>query len=456
MQKDNNMAKKLDKKWARLSEFISQTMKAKGIPGIAVGLWYKNQTWAAGYGVTSLEHPLPVTDKTLFQIGSITKTFTALAIMQLVEQGKVDLDAPVRTYLPDFQAQDEAVAAAVTVRHLLTHTAGWEGDLFHETGQGKDALAKYAALLADQEQVLPMDTAVSYNNASFSIAGYLIEQVTGKPYETIIQEQILDPLDMEETFFDARDVITHRFAVGHNGTPDDMNVARPWYLTRSAYPAGALCCHVQDLLKYGRYNLSNDPQLISTDSLAQLHKPQAQIFGKVAIALSWFVDDETGTRQLHHGGGTNGQISLLLLIPEHNLALVTLTNANNGGALNQEIVRWVLAEYLKIDLPEPEPIEYDTADLQPYAGKYDRPFAKIELGVLGGKLIGQMAYKKGFPDENSPPPPAPPPMTFMPLGEDHLIITDGPMAKSEAHFIRREDGSIGWLRLGLRAFTRLD
>lgn len=446
------MAKKLDKKWERLSEFITQSMADKGIPGTAVGLWYKNKTWAAGFGVTNRDHPLPVTDKTLFQIGSISKTFTALAIIQLVEQGKIDLDAPLRTYLPDFQTQDELVGANVTARHLLTHTAGWEGDLFHETGQGRDALAKYAALLAEQEQVLPMDTAVSYNNASFSIAGYLIEQVTGQPFETVIREQILAPLGMADTFFDARDVITHRFAVGHN----NGQVARPWYLTRSAYPAGGLCCHVQDLLVYGRYHLSSDPQLVSADSLALCHTPQHNIFNDEAIALAWFVDDRAGKRILKHGGGTKGQVTLLALVPKHNLILTVLTNAENGGQLTREVLEWVMAEYLDAPISQPEPIAYETADLQPYVGVYDRSYANIELGIIGGRLIGQLAYKKGFPDEKTPPPPPPPPATLMPVGQDHFMIIDGPMAKSEAHFLRRADGAIGWLRLGLRAYTRLD
>ena len=147
---------------------------------------------------------------------------------------------------------------------------------------------------------------------------------------------------------------------------------------------------------------------------------------------------------------------MLILVPKHNLILVILTNSDNGGNLIQEVTRWVIAEYLNVNLPQPDPIEHETADLQPFAGVYDRPFANIELGILGGRLIGQLAYKKGFPDQNTPPPPPPPPMTFMPVGRDHLIVTDGPMAKSEAHLIRRADGSIGWLRLGLRAYKRVD
>jgi CubicO group peptidase (beta-lactamase class C family) len=174
------------KKWRKLKEFVAREMAAKGIPGVAVGLWYKGKRRTAGFGVTNLDHPLPVTDTTLFQIGSITKTFTALAVMQLVEKGQVELDQPVRSYLPDFQTADEATAVTITVRHLLTHMAGWDGDLFQGTGWGEEALPRYAALIAEQSQTVPLDTHFSYNNAAFSLAGYLIEKVTGQPYETVI------------------------------------------------------------------------------------------------------------------------------------------------------------------------------------------------------------------------------------------------------------------------------
>ncbi len=178
-----------------------------------------------------------------------------------------------------------------------------------------------------------------------------------------------------------KNLLTHRFAVGHS----EGKVARPWYLTRSAYPAGGLCCHVNDLLRYGRFHLGdgtfNGKRLISTELLALCHTPQFSIWGK-------------------------------------------------------------------------ESIEYKTADLEPYVGKYDRGFAEIELGILGGQMIGQQVQRRGFPDQHTPSPPPPPPATLMPTGEDQFVVTDGPMARAEVHFIRRADGSIGCLRLGMRAYQR--
>ena len=125
-----------------LSEEITSGMQRLPIPGLAVGVWHAGSEQVAGFGVTSVENPLPVTPNTLFQVGSISKTFTATALMMLRDAGKVDLDTPIRAYLPDFRLSDEEVAARVTLKHLLTHTGGWLGDYFNDFGFGDDAQAR--------------------------------------------------------------------------------------------------------------------------------------------------------------------------------------------------------------------------------------------------------------------------------------------------------------------------
>ena len=125
------------------------------IPGVAVGVLAGDQESAVGFGVTSVENPLPITADTLFQIGSITKTFVATAIMRLVENDKLDLDAPVRSWLPGLSLFDDGVAQQVTLRHLLTHTGGWVGDYFNDFGSGDDALARMVAEVAELPQLAP-------------------------------------------------------------------------------------------------------------------------------------------------------------------------------------------------------------------------------------------------------------------------------------------------------------
>ena len=148
--------------------------------GLAVGVWHDGNEQAAGFGVTSVENPLPVTPGTLFQVGSISKTFTATALMMLMEAGKVDLDTPIRAYLRDFRLSDEGVAARVTLKHLLTHTGGWVGDYFNDFGTGNNALAKMVKSLAKLPQITPLGEIWSYNNTGFNIAGRMIEVLTGK------------------------------------------------------------------------------------------------------------------------------------------------------------------------------------------------------------------------------------------------------------------------------------
>lgn len=186
---------------AELQTKLTAQRDATGTPGIAIGIVHGDNDVIAVDGVTNRNHPLEITADTLFQIGSITKTMTATVAMRLVEMGMLNLDEPVRHYLPAFQLQDEATAAAVTIRQLFTHTAGWVGDYFEDTGSGEDGLASYVANMATLPQQAPLGALWSYNNAAFSLAGRVIEVVTGQPYERTMQELLFDPLGMEMTFF---------------------------------------------------------------------------------------------------------------------------------------------------------------------------------------------------------------------------------------------------------------
>src|SRR5512139_680575 len=122
---NTNTTSNKDSKFVTITRLIRREMKRLQVPGVSIGIYHKGNEYAAGFGITSVEHPLPVTVDTIFQTGSISKTFTGTAIMMLVEQGKVDLDAPVKKYVKDFKVQDQEVTRKVTVRQLLTHMGGW-------------------------------------------------------------------------------------------------------------------------------------------------------------------------------------------------------------------------------------------------------------------------------------------------------------------------------------------
>src|SRR5688500_14513358 len=179
-----------------LQKKLDELVKELDVPGVSAGVVVDGEEHYAYAGVTSVENPLPVDENTVFQFGSTGKTYTATAIMRLVEQGKVDLDASVRDYVPELRLKDESVAEKVTVLQLLNHTAGWQGDLIKDTGNGDDALAKYVDLMADIEQISPLGSTVSYNNASLCLAGRVIEHVTGTTFEQAIGDLLLQPLGL--------------------------------------------------------------------------------------------------------------------------------------------------------------------------------------------------------------------------------------------------------------------
>ncbi|MBN1658466.1 MAG: beta-lactamase family protein [Anaerolineae bacterium] len=446
-----------EEKWQRLCDLVEGEMVRHDVPGVAVGVLSDGQAQTRGWGVTSVEHPLDVTAGTLFQVGSITKTFTGTLVMRLVEEGKLDLDVPVRTYLPEFRVSDDEATERATLRHLLTHMGGWAGDFFRCTGSGDDALARYVAAMADLPQLAPIGTHWSYNNAGFSLAGYLVEKVTGQPFERVMKDLVLDPLGLEHVYFRPEAVMTHRFAVGHEPGDGGPQVARPWMVECSAYPVGGIVTRAGDLLRYAQFHLGSlhgDVQIVSRAGLEAMQTPQVTLWGDEQWGLTWAINQVGGTRQLTHGGGTKGQVSLLVLVPERQFAMAILTNSARGGKLNQALRRFALGEYLGIEDPEPKPIESSPADLSPYAGHYTGYYTDVDLGMVGEKLVGQITYKRGFPNEETPPAPAPPPMSVGRCAEDRLLVLDGPFKDVTGDVVRLPDGEIGWLRISGRLHRR--
>ena len=284
--------------------------------------------------------------------------------------------------------------------------------------------------------------------------------VTGKPYEAVVQEMILDPLGMDESFFFAADCISRRVAVGHTVEDGRASVARPWALARAAHAAGGLASSVRDQLKYARFHLGDGiapdgTRLLSRASIEEMQTartPAGSAFG--AFGVTWMIKTLGGVKTVRHGGTTNGQLSAFVLVPERDFALTVLTNATSGGQLHGEIVRWALRHYFDIGEPEHEARQLTEAELAPYAGTYTSAMTDVELTVKGGDLILQAVPKGGFPHKDSPPRPAPPP-TRLALGQDELVVAlDPPFKEARGEFLRDEDGAIAWLRFGGRIARR--
>jgi CubicO group peptidase (beta-lactamase class C family) len=434
-----------------LSAEITAGMQRIPIPGLAVGVWDDGIEQTAGFGVTSVENPLPVTPDTLFQVGSISKTFTATALIMLLEAGQVDLDTPIRAYLPDFRLSVEEVAARVTIKHLLTHTGGWLGDYFNDFGFGDDAQAKMLLEIAKLPQFTPLGEVWSYCNTGFNIAGRLIEVITGQSYEAAIKELILDPLGMRLTFFFPHDVMTHRFAVGHEIIEQRASVARPWPIGRAGHPVGGVVSTVIDLLKYARFQMGDGSGLLKPETLKLMQTPSVTGSGLDVFGLSWFITPIGDTPVLRHGGATHGFTADFTIVPSRQFAITTLTNSDDGSMLYDGLRVNALRQYLGLAWPELPEVKLSGAQLLAYTGRYDSPDAQRELYLQDGVLMLQSIPKGGFPTPDTPPHGEPPPPTRLAFwGADKIIALDDPFKGSHGEFLRNADGSIAWFRFGSR------
>jgi CubicO group peptidase (beta-lactamase class C family) len=428
------------------------SMEELSVPGVALGVLFEDEEETAALGISSLENPLDVTPDTLFQIGSITKTFAATAVMVLVEQGKLALDEPVRSYLPEFRLEDEAAAGGATIRTLLTHTGGWLGDYFDDLGSGEDALARMVERLADNApQLTPLGEVWSYNNSAFYIAGRVIEVVAGAPFEHVLKELVLDPLGLEQSFFFQDDVMTRRFVVGHEPNDEDETVvARPWGIGRAAHPAGGLVSTVRELLRYARF-WTDGGDLLRPESVSEMLRQQVPIGGNVdGVGLAWMLWARDGVDFIGHGGGTKGQISWLGIAPEKGFAVVALTNHRRGDVVTDRIWNRATEAYLGISEPELQPVDLDP---RPYLGRYESRMADALLVETEGGIELRMEPKSGFPTPDTPPGPPPPPAPIAFASEHEIFIPEGIFKGERALFLRDAEGKIEWLRLGGRVYS---
>ena len=444
--------------FAELDEFVVARMDALKIPGVAIGVIAGNREHAAGFGVTNIDHPLPVDTDTLFQVGSTTKTFTGTTVMHLVEQGKLDLEAPVRTYLPEFRVADPGVSEAARLRHLVTHTAGWQDAGFVETGDGDDALARSIAGMVNLPQIAPLGRYFSYNNGAVCLAGRVIEAVTGQTYEAAVTDLVLTPLGMARASFFPEAIMTKVFAVGHGAPPDDPNgepvVLEPWALPRSVNPAGGLVASVNDMLRYARFHLgdgtTDGKRVLSAESLQRMQTPLGPGGSTPGLAevrpegvgVTWNLWSRGGVRIVSHPGGTSGQLSSFFIVPERGFALSVLTNAQRGLLLNFEVTDWALDQFLGLQPPPAlRTVPVDQARLAEYSGEYALPDGSEAIRIRqqdgGLRLVTSSPLLVPGQAEIELP--------LRTVGED-LAMAEFMGVTLYTEFVRDDTGKVAWVR----------
>jgi CubicO group peptidase (beta-lactamase class C family) len=454
-------------------ERLQAVMAEHDVPGAALGILAGGWEEHAVFGVDGVESNAPVTPDTLFQIGSITKTYTATAMLRLLDMGRFDLDTRVRAVLPYLQLADESTAAQVTIRHLLTHTGGWWGDYFTDSGGADDAIERFvAADLRTLEQLAPVGEYVSYNNSGFILLGRLLEVLTGRRYRAALQDLVLDPLALGQSFFSPDAVERRPHALGHGSGATPV---APLFLPRNVDPAGGLWATTRDVLRYARFHLGDGTaggvRLLRPETLGLMQTPQVPIPGQptLRMGMNWLVQEVPGVRLVFHDGETFGQSALLTLIPDRQFALVLLTNALPGGALAaQTVLLEAMARYLEIGpgggSSSPPPSAGQALDLPPealaaYAGRYRVPTGTFLLRLEGDTLVAS-AESTLVPGQVRPSNAAaaiaearqPVPLIF--LREDLAVVVSAG-TPTPIVFVRKPDGSVGWLDIGLRLVPKV-
>ncbi|MEV8249647.1 serine hydrolase [Microbacterium sp. NPDC076768] len=382
---------------------------------------------------------VPVTVDSIFQIGSISKVWTTTIIMQLVEEGKFTLDTPIVEILPDFRLSDPEAQDGVTIRHLLTHTSGIDGDIFTDIGRGDDAVAKLVELLAESKQNHPLGASWSYCNSGFVLLGHVIQRVTGQTWEQAIEARLASPLGLSRTVTLPQDAIRYSVATGHvPGADDELAPTPTWDLPRSLGPAGLIVQSTDEMLAFARMHMrggvaADGTRILNEASVAAMAAHEVDLPDKITLGdswgLGWIRFDLDGHRAIGHDGATIGQNGFLRILPEQNLAVAIVANGGNSGDFFRELSSEIFEDVVGISrtpafAPPADPFDVDASA---YVGAYDRAGVRIDVYEEDGVLK----------------------MTLQPTGDMVEVAEDKPqtfdlVAVSDALFAMRMPGTVGW------------
>jgi CubicO group peptidase (beta-lactamase class C family) len=388
-----------------VQEILDDLAAKHGVVGASFAVQLGDEVTTAATGVLNRRTGQPATPDSVFQIGSITKVWTATLVMQLVDDGLVDLDDPIARHLPGLPDD-------VTVRELLTHTSGLSGDYFPDTGRGDDCLSRYVeGLLAEPRSTKAL---TSYCNAGFVVLGRLLEVIRGGTWDAVLRERLLGPLGLEAAGTLPEEALLWGAATGH--LPDGSVTPR-WGLFRAAGPAGLIHARASDLLAFARLHLNggvtdSGERVLSAASAAAMQQAQAEVPDRWTLGssfgLAWLLSD-WGRPVLGHDGGTLGQNAFLRVLPgETPVVLALLTNGGDMRELYQDLFDAVLEGRAQMPPRLEPPASPLSVDPAPYAGTYSREGMTYVVEprddelVLVARPTGPLAVAMGTDEVEAP------------------------------------------------------
>lgn len=394
------VAAESNKELQKIDSYVLGQMKDLDIPGVAIGIVRGNQVvYVKGYGVAD-DTGRAMTPDTPFLIASLSKSITALGIMQLVEEGKIDLDAPVQTYLPWFRVADEDVSSKITVRHLLHQTSGFDERESYvrnlNTDPSDDALETSIRALNTTELNFTPGEAFEYANTNYDILGLLIQTVSGQPYEEYIEENIFAPLDMAQSYTFLEDARAGNMTRGYYpffGITIAYDHLMPY--SRIVKPSAGIFSSAEDLTHYLIAHLNEGlyqgSAILSAEGMNQLHTPGIQYSENAGYAMGWAVfpfremepvaQDGITPSGIAHRGDWVGYYSIMVLIPELETGIVLLMNKSDASKAPEMFnLGWSLC-MLAVGL---EPLEPSSAD---FIGRNSRVLLASVIVLLGISMI---------------------------------------------------------------------
>lgn len=470
---------------AALDAFVLRMMEEYQVPGAAIALVLPNgRSYIQGYGVRDTTTGDPVTPDTQFAIGSTTKSFTALGMMLLVEENLVDLDTPVRTYLPEFKLSDPESTRTATVRHLLSHTTGLvrtDASTFDTSVTAADVIEAAATtpLVGKPGEVFV------YSNVNTIIAGEIIERITGRSWEDFTRERILEPLGMSTATLSVEELKRQdNIALPHVLDVRNGLQTTDFLIYEADAPAGAINASAAEMARYVRFQLGDGAPLVSQASLMEMHKgqvaaPDFSLPGMLAAearavaarpedvppalvtdaeyGFFWGVERFLGEKLVQHSGNVDGLTANVTLLPESRSGVVVLANADAANTF-MEVLRLHIAQLLlarsgpdvnatlqaqlkvlgqdnasrKADLEAARSYQPEPGEFMPLVGTYESLAdpQPTQVSVVGGRTL---RLESGFQALRFS-------VELFPLGGDRFIANTEPLIGYVFRFVEGEGG----------------
>ena len=409
---------------------VSDLLSKYKIPSAQIGVLYDGQITDLAVGISDITTKEPATVETIYQCGSMTKAWTAVTFMQLIDEGKVDLDEPVRTYLPDFKVADPDVSARVTPRHLLNHTNGIEED-FGNPGEDDDVYERMIKNIANAQQVFPLGYTHGYSAAlGYAILARIMEVVDDRRWDEIMKVRLFDRMGLASTGTWREQV--DRAAKGHIiRSLDEGPLPSPMaFLPRSYSPGGNISSTAREVLMMAQLFLNegmttDGKRIISAAAIREMMQsrvpiPDPYMFGPW-WALGLIVCDWSGEIAYAHDGSTIGQNARLRILPDSNIAISMMTNGGPRESFYKKVFNEILSNLGATTIPDlPTPDPKIKLELSRYAGVYGRPGVRYEVEPSGDELF--LAFERNPMEVHFLGKPECVKYRLLPIDETHFLM----------------------------------